>query len=289
MKPINKVFTEKTAAREMNAVLRDARKLPRSGLHNAWTDEKGRCCVTDGFRAYCLNNQPRGLSAELTACPAPAGSVADNRKLFSTIFAPMHAGQTIEMPAPDPSAVERFVNENTVQERRKNVLKNDIYDLGTEYPAVNVRYLCGLLRLFPVAKWYVNADPYKRMVSPIFVEAPEGIACLLPVRCASKVCKAPEKPAAVPAPAYKYVVYSRPAGEKRYLLTDISRGTVGMNKIYAPRYTDDHLEALKEALDECAAENAGTIFQLRTTDGKKVVYTAVPTFSPEKFLEAFAA
>ena len=45
--------------------------------------------------------------------------------------------------------------------------------------------------------------------------------------------------------SFDYFVYSRPAGERRFTLTDLARGTVGL----------------------------GTVFQVRRLDGKTVVYT----------------
>lgn len=81
-----------------------------------------------------------------------------------------------------------------------------------------------------------------------------------------------------------YFVYSRPAGEKRFLLTNLREGTVGIKKIYAPRYKEKHLEQIKVMLDIVAAENPGAVFQLRKLDGKRVVYTtAVPEVTPEMF------
>lgn len=72
---------------------------------------------------------------------------------------------------------------------------------------------------------------------------------------------------------YKYFIYSKPAGEKRFLLTNIDTGTVGIGKLYAPRYTQEHLEALKEYLGLMADKYVGSVFQIRKLDGKTVVYT----------------
>lgn len=72
---------------------------------------------------------------------------------------------------------------------------------------------------------------------------------------------------------YSFFVYSRPAGEKRFLLTDLSRGVVGVGKVYAPRYKGEYLEQVKAALDMAAAANPGAVFQLRRLNGRSVVYT----------------
>lgn len=296
-------YTEKAAAAVINSLLRTARKMPRESLHNAWTDEQGRTCAMDGFRAYCLNAAPAGMQVTLTCRPDPARAAAyaaENNKILDYIFKPLDAGKTVEMPAPDADAVKAFMAADKKQGGR------GVYDLGKEFPAVNVKYLWDIIRLFPAAKWYVLADPYARMVNPVFIIADEGRACLLPIRQASKPCKAPEAPAAAPVekPAagrpetisadepplkYDYFVYTRPAGEKRFLLTNLSEGTVGMKKFCAPRYKEKHLEQVKEMLDLAAAENPGAVFQLRKLDGKKVVYTAVPTVTPEMFADMIAA
>lgn len=73
--------------------------------------------------------------------------------------------------------------------------------------------------------------------------------------------------------AFDFFIYSRPAGEKRFVLTDLARGTVGLGKIYAPRYRAEQLEPLKKWLDLAAATYPGAVFQVRRLDGKTVVYT----------------
>lgn len=298
-------YNEKTAAAVVNSLLRAARKTGRENLHDVWKDEQGRTCALDGFRAYCLNAVPSGLSVTWTVCPDSARAAeraASNNKILSHIFEALDAGKVVEMPAPDADAVKSFLDAE-----KKNKLGTCIYDLGEKFPAVSAAYLWDMIRLFPVAKWYVDTDPYARMIRPIFIVADEGRACLMPCRVPGKIYKAPEKetPAAAPveapaAPAsnerpetisakYDYLVYSRPAGEKRFLLTNLSEGTVGMKKFYAPRYMEKDLEGIKETLDLAAAENPGAVFQLRKLDGKKIVYTAVPTVTPEMFAAMIAA
>lgn len=73
--------------------------------------------------------------------------------------------------------------------------------------------------------------------------------------------------------SFDYFVYSRPAGERRFALTDLARGTVGLGKFYAPRYRAEQLEPLKKWLDMAAATYPGAVFQIRRLDGKTVVYT----------------
>lgn len=73
--------------------------------------------------------------------------------------------------------------------------------------------------------------------------------------------------------SFDFFVYSRPAGERRFALTDLARGTVGLGKFYAPRYRAEQLEPLKKWLDMADATYPGAVFQIRRLDGKTVVYT----------------
>lgn len=52
--------------------------------------------------------------------------------------------------------------------------------------------------------------------------------------------------------SFDYFVYSRPAGERRFALTDLARGTVGLGKFYAPRYSKEQLDhhSIYDALSE---------------------------------------
>lgn len=295
-------YSERTAAAMFNSVLRETRRHEnRPALHNPWTDDKGRYCVTDGFRAYRLTKAPARVSVIWTSKPDPSAPHGIN---LDPVFAPLDSGKGLaEMPAPSLDAVKSFV-----EQERKDHKHGNMYDLGKEYPAVNMWYLYELIRLFPAAKWYVDADPYARMIHPVFVSCSEGTAALLPVRTDSKpwqatkkpAAQAPKKPTAQATPAKHFVipdapakenyfVYSKPAGEKRYLLTNPASGTVGMKKFFAPIYPDTVLDKLKDLLDETAAMNPGASFQIRKADGKTVIYTAVPTFSPELFAQRYAA
>lgn len=276
-----KHYTEKTAAAVINGLLKAARKTPREGMHNPWTDEKGRACVCDGFRACRLAKLPAGVNVLPTNTEQEAPT-----KAVDFVFSTLDAGNVVEMPAPDMDAVKTVLTAC-----RADASSNFIYDLGEEYPAVNVSYLYDLVRLFPAAKWYVFTDPAKRMISPIFAVCEEGSAALLPIRTTakSKPAKPTQRPANIPAVKEWFYVYSRPVGEKRFLLTDLGRGSVGINKFYAPRYEEENLDRVKDMLDEAAAINPGATFQLRKANGRAVVYTAVPTFTPEGFAAMIAA
>lgn len=281
-----KHYTEKTAAAVVNSLLKAARKTPRTGMHNPWTDKEGRRCVCDGFRAYRFAKLPDGVNVlpDDTEKDAP-------RQAVDFTFSALDAGSVVEMPAPDANAVK-----TALDDFRKGRTQNTIYDLGAEYPAVNVSYLYDLIRLFPAAKWYVYTDPAKRMISPIFAVCDEGAAALLPVRTIAKskpraaADPAPtvQRPANIPTGGEWFYVYSRLYCDNRYRLTDPGRGKVGITKFYAPRYAAEKLEQVKAMLDDVSAVNAGVSFQLRKANGRTPVYT-VTTYTPEGFAAMFAA
>ena len=300
-------YTEKKAASLCNRVLNGARKdMNRRMLHNPWTDNEGRFCVCDGFRAYRLNEQPAGIVEKLSVNVDPSLQHID----LDTIFSPLYKeGRYTEMPRPDLDTLKAFIKEEHQRPAPKN-----IYDLGAEYPAVNMAYLRDVLELFPDGRFFVDADPYARMIHPIFVKSERGTAAVLPIRTDAKPWKKPEeKPAAAPveetpaAPAaaeqpaakpekhsepavYAYWVYSRPAGENRFLLTNINQGAVGIGRFYAPRYKEEHFDKLKDLLETLAFDNPGAIFQIRTIAKKpRTVFTTAPVLTPEMFAAQFAA
>lgn len=294
-------YTEKTAAAVCNRLLQAARKNKNYPLlHAAWTDSKGRCLLTDSYRAYRLNKTPSGLSGALNEKNEPEKLIDLDR-----IFAPLDSGLLVEMPAPDPNDVKAFIERVKEQNDSCIAFDNFDYDLGPDYPVVNAKYLLDILRLFPSAKWFVYPDIHARMIRPIYAVCDEGSACVVPLRVFNR--KPQVKPEAVqdrPAtqrpetisktetaatPSFDYYIYSRPAGSSRYYLTDMGQGTVGVNKFFAPRYQKKNLERIEELLDRAAADNPGASFQIRKLDGKRVVYTATPTISPEEFAALIAA
>lgn len=285
-------MTKSRSAAVCNRLLSSARKGGRENVKNAWMDSKGRCVMTDGFRAYRLNEKPTGLSEILTAKPATIQHFN-----LDPIFQPLDEGRADEMPTPDMDALRSFLKDHRKEDGPA------LFDLGSGLPVVNAVYLLDIMRLLPDAKWYLDPRQSSRLISTIYALSESGSACLMPVRTDKKPQEAP-KASATPAKSiqrpetisagegslkFDYFIYSRPAGESRYLLTDLQRGTVGLKAIAAPRYKEKDLEQIKEILDQFAAENPGASFQLRKLDGKKVVYTAIPTFTPEMFAETITA
>ena len=90
-------YNQKTAAAVMNSLLRAARKMHRESLHDVWTDEQGRTCASDGYRAYVLNAAPAGLKSTLANRPNPARA-AENNKIWHAYSALWTPGKRLRCP-----------------------------------------------------------------------------------------------------------------------------------------------------------------------------------------------
>lgn len=286
---MNKKYTEKTAAACCRRLLKSAGKVA-GDLAHGWTDSKGRQCFSDGYRAYILNRPLQGLPTE-----DKHRAAAPLEKIFSAL----DGGDVITIPAPDADALKAF----------QDAGKGEPWSLGEDLPTVDPEYIADALRLFPGAVWYVHADPLKRLTSPLFLIHDEGAACVFPIYDAAKIRRVkaarqpaeerPEtgskaaEPADKPAPSWpadlKYFIYAKLPGDKSFALADPAHGKYKLGKFYAPRFAEKDLERLQEFLDLAAATIPGAVFQVRRLDGRRTVYTAQPTFTPELFAETYAA
>ncbi len=300
---MNEKYSKKTAAAVCKRILKEAKKGPRPILHGSWKDKAGNQCFCDGFRAYRL------------AEPLPDMPELDTDKLqpmnLDLVFKPLQAGAVVEIDAPDMDAVKAFISEHDPR-KPANIHKYTAFDLGEDKPDMNPFYIQEVLRLFPGGKWYMDPDPLGRLQKPVFVVHEKGSACLCPVHNAQKIKRVKEareqaesKPAQEPAapaerpetvsePApisgeFKYFIYARLPGDKSFSLADPAGGKYKLGKFYAPRFREHQLEKLKEFVDLAAATIPGSAFQIRRIDGKRIVYNAVPTYSPELFIEQYAA
>ena len=303
---MNKTYTPKAAAAVCNRLLKSA-KQHKEMTRYTWKDAAGNQCFCDGFRAYRLR-------APLENMPKLPGSTKPFN--LDPVFKPLETGNVIEAPAPDPAAVKTFLDDHKVQIGRGRRYDLTPFDMGAEFPSVNAVYLLDVLQLFPGASWYVLTDPVARLYNPVFIVHEAGTALIMPVRDTAKLEAAKkakrradnaakagaksaddQKPAEtwkakaepVPAPKWntepKYFIYARMSGDDKYYLANLAEGTYKVKAVYAPMYPESRLEEIKEKLDACAAEDLNASFQIRRTDGKRVVYTAIPTFTPELFAE----
>lgn len=299
---MNKRYTEKTAAAVCNRLLRRCKSehISLSMLHTGWIDAAGNQCFCDGSRAYRLKTPVDGVPM------AEAGKIPMK---LDIVFNPLDVGKVVEMPAPDPDAVKSFAEAHSGK-RGRGFLP---YDLGEFFPLVNPEYVRDVLRLFPGAKWYVVEKVAARATAPVFIVHEQGSACILPIRGGpEKNRQFTEEPAPIAETAagarspqvdegaqaeagkklcteYAFFIYAKFPGDKHFYLADLANGAYKVAKLRAPRYKGEDAAALMEALDRTAALNPGADFQLRKLDGKTVVYTAAPTFSPEEFAEQYAA
>lgn len=303
---MNKRFTEKTAAAVCNRLLKKCKKVQpkKEAYHTAWIDAAGRQCVCDGFRAYRLNTR-------LDAVQTSADRIPMN---LDRIFSPLDAGTVEEIPAPDPEAVRLAIIDG------RNHSRAGLFDMGPGMPAFNPEYLQELQRLFPCGRWYVETAENRRMCAPAFIVDEAGTACICPVRKKQQPAEEPAAPAAAdqpaaapdpaPAPAaaaeekapeeapkvmpknYTFFVYAKRPGDRNFSLADPARGVNKLQVFYTPRFTDAEYTRLKTFLDYLAAVNAGTVYQIRTIEKRKTVYTTAPesaVFTPEDFAQLFAA
>lgn len=306
---INKSFTEKTAAAVYNRLLKKCRKdqPKREAYHVAWIDADGRQCACDGYRAYRLNTR-------LDAIETNAEKIPMN---LDKIFSPLDAGTVEEIPAPDPEAVRLAIIDG------RNHSRPGLYDCGPEKPAFNPEYVQEVLRLFPGGKWYI--DPAHPMTGPAFIVHEAGTACICPVRkkqdqpaetpaapetAAADQSAEPAVPDPAPAPAagtdekapeelpkplfkkYTFFVYAKHPGDKNFSLADPAHGVNKLQVLYTPRFTDAEFPKLKSFLDYLSIVNPGAVYQIRTIEKRKTVYTTAPesaVFTPEDFVTLFAA
>ncbi|MDD2647350.1 MAG: hypothetical protein PHI27_06375 [Eubacteriales bacterium] len=146
----------------------------RASLKGAWTDESGRQCACDGFRAFRFKQ------------PLPLASIpADERPIeLHKIFEPAERRENVLIDAPTIQKVKEFIALNrptTGKGKRKAVV---LYDLGRGFPLVNAQYLLELLTVFPDAKLYAAKE--RGRLSVVYVVSENGDALLLPVRGAEK-------------------------------------------------------------------------------------------------------
>jgi len=308
---MNKQFTEKTAAAVLNRLLKCCQKNQpkKEAFHKAWIDAAGRQCVCDGYRAYRIN-------ARLDAVETSAEQIPMD---LDKIFQPLNVGKVEEMPAPDPEAVNLAIIDG------KNHSRPALYDCGPGKPAFNAEYLREILRLFPGGRWYIETAENRRCCAPAFVVHDAGSACICPVRkkqdqpaetpaapepSAADQSAEPAVPDPAPAPAagadekapeqflkpllkkYTFFVYAKHPGDKNFSLADPAHGVNKLQVLYTPRFTDAEFPKLKSFLDYLSIVNPGAVYQIRTIEKRKTVYTTAPesaVFTPEDFVTLFAA
>ena len=182
----------------------------REALGYTWTDKAGRQLMTDGFRAYRLND-PMPLPEKPANMDAP-----DIASLFETT----QRRENVPLESTDRNALKAFI---TVE--KANGQRAPLWDFGPGLPAVNAQYLHDLLTVFPDAKLFAaKNDP--KCVSPIYATSERGAALLLPIRMASK--EAAAQPTAAPVEAAKPGSAAKTPREKTVSLSAFARIAAAM-------------------------------------------------------------
>lgn len=156
----------KTIQRMLNA---QKKHDGRRALHYAWTDAKGRQCVTDGFRAYRLN-EPLPLEPR----PDDAGTGIDLDKVMPDVSRDHDA-----LPLPSLADLKAHI----ALERAANSRKHEPqWDFGPGRPLVSAVYLLDLMTVLPDAAEIFVYRGARGLLSPLYVRSERGDAVLLPCR-----------------------------------------------------------------------------------------------------------
>ena len=196
-------FNEKTAASIIGKMLKAKQIKGRECLQYTWIDEKGRQCSCDGYRAYRLYTPVAGLP------DIPAGLAIDLNRIF-----PDDACALAELETPAVDFVQALIKDDAAHKThtKKSVdyyddgdTRRGLYTFGKDLPAVNIKYLFDILRVFPDAKIYSHVRTYqgKKLIPNLYVVSEYGDALLMPVKhdgdSEKRPTPQPAKKAAAPA------------------------------------------------------------------------------------------
>ena len=148
----NYYFSEKTAARLMNSVLKGA---TRDFLKKSWIDSAGRHCACDGFRAYRLNVPVPGVPDQ------DAAQGIDLNRVF-----PAFIDESKELDLPPLADLRAMIQEDRRAKPKRgetistlagsNIYTFGLSDTGAQLPAVNLKYLADFMLLFPDARAFIR-------------------------------------------------------------------------------------------------------------------------------------
>lgn len=172
-------YTDKKAARYCNKVLTGVEPERARALENAWSDTFGRWFVCDAYRAYRLESEPDGLRVVLHERMLNAAQRAEVERVHiavESMFDAERIGATVEIP----------VDYDAVVAASRDREADYTIDLGEDFPVVNARYLRDAMELLPGGRVCCQ-DNARRMISPVYVMSPDGIALILPVRRENKL------------------------------------------------------------------------------------------------------
>ena len=147
---------------QINAIKRIINNNPyRPSLKGMFTDEAGRVCACDSYRAirFTYYEPPEEI-------PLVEGV---NLNPFFNV------SRGWCLAAPSIEELKKIIKQDNEQ---KN--KFSVYDFGDDLPMVNARYLLDMLRIFPDAKIYRTANNPKNKA--IFIDSAFGDGLIMPIR-----------------------------------------------------------------------------------------------------------
>lgn len=163
--------SSKNAAAIISRMLKSAN---REALQSTWTDESGRQCACDGFRAYRLKE-----ALPLPVAPENAAPIN-----LPAIFDPILRRKNIPIPHTERGDVKAYIEIQRAEHGRHYTPE---WSFGPGLPTVNAVYLFELLSVFPDAVLYTEED---NEISPLYAVSECGDGLLLPLRKAKKTATA---------------------------------------------------------------------------------------------------
>ena len=172
------------AVKTITRMLNDVKKSNRPALAYAWTDDQGRQCACDGFRAYRLKD-----ALPLEARPEDAGKPINLDNIF---HAPV-SDPELALELPTVGELKAHIAVETANARatlsraeRKNF--TPIWDFGEGKPAVNAGFLLDMLAVMGNdAKAFADTLTGKmNALATVWFTSERGDALLLPMRIAEK-------------------------------------------------------------------------------------------------------
>ena len=156
---------DKTANKssKITAAKHIATNSTRESLRGVWTDDQGRSCLCDGYRAVRTVD---------TFASIPA--VEPWPELPRVFAEPMR--YNIELPLPSIADLKKTIADQKAKEGRN---ARPVYDFGIDLPYVNAVYLLDMLMLLPDAVAYIA--PSRSDYCPIYFKSEKGDGILLPI------------------------------------------------------------------------------------------------------------
>lgn len=160
---LNEMDKKSSKPSKLTAAKHIANNCTRENFRGIWTDDQGRNCLCDGFRAVRTSDS----FASIPVVPAWT-------ELPRVFAGPEKYTRVLDLPT--VTAVKKSAAEQRAAEGRNC---RPSFDFGDDLPLVSADYLLDMLALLPNCTAYIadrNAD-----ISPIYFKAENGDGVLLPI------------------------------------------------------------------------------------------------------------